>query len=58
LDWTAAERAEYDHTVAAIRAQLDDAAFAAPWAEGRAMSIAQAVAAAFDEGADPNRQRA
>jgi hypothetical protein len=34
----AADRAEYDRNVAAVRAQLDEAAFAAAWAEGRAMA--------------------
>ena len=34
----AADRAEYDHNVATVRAQLDEAAFAAAWAEGRALA--------------------
>jgi transposase len=41
-----AERAAYDRSVDAARAQLDPAAFAAAWAEGRAMSLEQAVAEA------------
>jgi len=32
------DRAEWDHNVAAARAQLDEAAFAAAWAAGRAMA--------------------
>ena len=45
------ERAEYDHNIAAARAQLSEAAFAASWAGGRAMSLEQAVAYALDEDA-------
>jgi hypothetical protein len=41
-------RAEYDQAVAAARAQLDSAAFAAAWAAGRAMTIEQAIAEALD----------
>ncbi|HSH82550.1 MAG TPA: tetratricopeptide repeat protein, partial [Herpetosiphonaceae bacterium] len=43
------ERADYDRYVAAVRTQLDQAAFAAAWAEGRAMSYKQAVALALEE---------
>jgi len=46
----AADRAEYDHNVTAVRAQLDEAAFAAARAEGRAMATddwEQAVAYAL-----------
>jgi tetratricopeptide (TPR) repeat protein len=46
----AADRAEYDHNVAIVRAQLDEAAFAAARAEGRAMATddwEQAVAYAL-----------
>lgn len=42
--WAAPERAEYDHTVAAIRAHLDQATFAAAWAVGHAMTLEQALA--------------
>jgi non-specific serine/threonine protein kinase len=48
----AAERAEYDQAVADVRAQLDDAGFAAAWAEGREMSLDQAVAYAMDSQPD------
>jgi predicted ATPase/transposase/transcriptional regulator with XRE-family HTH domain len=48
VGWRAspAERAAYDRSVAAARAQLDPAAFTAAWAEGRAMSLEQAIAEA------------
>jgi tetratricopeptide (TPR) repeat protein len=45
--WAAAERAEYDHSVAAIRSHLDQATFAAARAAGRAMTLEQAVAEAL-----------
>jgi DNA-binding CsgD family transcriptional regulator/tetratricopeptide (TPR) repeat protein len=38
-------RAEYEHSVAATRAQLGEQAFAATWAEGRTMTPEQALAA-------------
>jgi predicted ATPase/class 3 adenylate cyclase len=41
--WVAADRAMYDRTVAAVRAHLDQATFAMAWAEGRAMTLEQAV---------------
>ncbi|HEU5098754.1 MAG TPA: BTAD domain-containing putative transcriptional regulator [Roseiflexaceae bacterium] len=41
------ERATYDRTVAALRAQLDAAAFAAAWAAGRVMTVEQAIADAL-----------
>jgi predicted ATPase/serine/threonine protein kinase len=34
----AADQAEYDHNVATVRAQLDEATFAAAWEEGRRMT--------------------
>jgi tetratricopeptide (TPR) repeat protein len=43
---------EHDRTIAAVRAQLDDTAFQATWAEGRAMSLKQAVASALQQ-SDP-----
>jgi non-specific serine/threonine protein kinase len=39
-------RRSYDETLAAVRAKLGEAAFAAAWDEGRALTAAQAVAAA------------
>jgi predicted ATPase/class 3 adenylate cyclase len=43
------ERPEYEREVAALRAQMDAAAFGAAWAEGRAMTLDQAVAYALQE---------
>jgi len=40
-------RADYDRYVAAARAQLDAATFAAAWAEGRALPLEQAIAEAL-----------
>jgi predicted ATPase/class 3 adenylate cyclase len=42
------DRAEVDRQVTAIRAQLDEATFAAAWEEGWAMTIEQAVAYALE----------
>jgi hypothetical protein len=42
--------AEYERTVAEGRATLGDAAFAAVWAEGRAMALEQAVEYALGDG--------
>jgi hypothetical protein len=39
-----ADQADFDHLVAAARAELDEATFAAAWAEGRAISLEQAIA--------------
>ncbi|MDQ5853342.1 MAG: tetratricopeptide repeat protein, partial [Chloroflexota bacterium] len=39
-----ADRVEWDRSVAAARAALDEATFAAAWAEGRAMTLEQAIA--------------
>jgi hypothetical protein len=39
-----ARRREIERNLAAARAQLDDATFAAAWAEGRAMTLEQAIA--------------
>ena len=51
-DWgqrdTPTDRLEYDRTMAALRAQLDDPVIAAAWAEGRAMTMEQVVAYALD----------
>jgi predicted ATPase/transcriptional regulator with XRE-family HTH domain len=41
------QRAEYDHYLAAARAQLDAATFAAAWADGRTLTIEQASAYAL-----------
>jgi len=42
-------RADFDHYVAVARAQLDEASFAAAWAAGRQLTLAQAVAYALGE---------
>lgn len=36
-------RAEYERSVTAVRAQLDEATFTAAWTKGRAMTMEQAV---------------
>ncbi len=41
------EKADVDRDLDAIRLQLDEAAFAAAWAEGQAMTMEQAVAVAL-----------
>jgi hypothetical protein len=43
------DRAEHDRSVAAARAALGENAFAAAWAEGRAMDLDQAIADALAE---------
>jgi predicted ATPase/transcriptional regulator with XRE-family HTH domain len=43
------ERARYDRTVTTARAQLDGAAFAAAWDEGRALPLEQVMGEALDE---------
>ena len=43
-------RSGYDRDIAVARAQLDEATFAAAEAEGRAMTLEQAIAYALDEG--------
>jgi len=42
-----ADKLEVDRNIAAVRAQLDEAAFAAAWAEGQATPLEQAVANAL-----------
>jgi tetratricopeptide (TPR) repeat protein len=42
-------RADFDHYVAVARAQLDEAAFAVAWAEGQAMTLAQAISYALED---------
>lgn len=48
-DVEAPDRAEYERNLASARAQLGEEAFAKAWAEGRAMSMQEAVAYAFEE---------
>lgn len=47
--WEPADRAEYQCYVAAVRAHLDEATFAAAWAEGRTMTLEQAIHEALEE---------
>jgi hypothetical protein len=47
LAWEMGERRIYERTVAAARAALSEAAFAAAWAEGAAMMLDEAVAYAL-----------
>ena len=42
------DRRSYDHAAATARAQLGEEAFAAAWAEGRAMTLEQAIAYALE----------
>jgi hypothetical protein len=42
------QQASYERGVAAARALLDQATFAAAWAAGRAMTLEQAIAEALD----------
>jgi predicted ATPase/DNA-binding CsgD family transcriptional regulator len=44
-----AEQVDYKQILDTVRAQLDDATFEAAWAEGRAMTLEQAVLQALDE---------
>jgi tetratricopeptide (TPR) repeat protein len=43
-NWPPEHRSHYNRTIAALRAQLDDATFAAAWAEGQALTLEQAIA--------------
>lgn len=43
------ERADYEANLETLRTQLDQAKFAARWAEGRAMPVKQAVTCALEE---------
>jgi predicted ATPase/DNA-binding XRE family transcriptional regulator len=44
------QRANYERNVAAVRARLDAATLTNAWAEGRALTLEQAIAIALDEG--------
>lgn len=48
--------AEYDCMVTSLRTRLDDEAFATAWAEGRAMTLEQAIAYALEEAPDGNHR--
>jgi predicted ATPase/class 3 adenylate cyclase len=47
FEMSAKERTEHDHAIASARAALGDEAFAAAWAEGRLMTMEQAIAFAL-----------
>jgi predicted ATPase/class 3 adenylate cyclase len=47
-----AERAEWERNVAAARRQLDDATWQSAWAEGRAMSMEEAIEYALEQQAE------
>jgi non-specific serine/threonine protein kinase len=51
------DRIEYDRYVAAVRAQFDEAAFAAAWAKGRVMTLEQAIECALLEPETPSPVR-
>jgi tetratricopeptide (TPR) repeat protein len=46
------DRAEYERYVNIVRAELDNATFEAAWAEGRAMTLEQAVAYTLEQPSD------
>jgi hypothetical protein len=48
-----ADRAEHDRSVAAGRTARGEEAFAAAWAEGRAMTLVQAIRYAMEDGSAP-----
>ncbi|MBI1800497.1 MAG: hypothetical protein HYR71_02570 [Chloroflexi bacterium] len=43
------ERTMHDNTIAALRAQLDEATFNAAWEAGRALTLEQAIEYALNE---------
>jgi tetratricopeptide (TPR) repeat protein len=51
MGWTmtAVDQKDYDHYVAIVRGQLDEAAFEKAWAEGRSMMFEQAIEFALTE---------
>jgi len=50
--WWPNERDDFERVVSATRAQLDEAEFAAAWAEGQAMPLEQIIAEALQEAPD------
>src|SRR5262249_12334285 len=46
--WPIGARSDYERDIAAARAQLDEGIFTQAWAEGRAMTLEQAVAYALE----------
>ena len=51
------DRTLHERDIAAVRARLGEAAFAAAWAEGRAMPPEQAVAFALEAPGSPERPK-
>ena len=49
LEISPAERAHYDQAIAAARAALGKEGFNAAWAEGRGLTMEQAIAYALEE---------
>jgi non-specific serine/threonine protein kinase len=52
------DQVEFERSVAAVRARMDEAGFAAAWAAGRAMSLDQAVADALSDREAPDQDGA
>jgi hypothetical protein len=50
LPMTPVEQVEYEHEVNDLRLNMDQSAFTRAWAEGRAMSMEQAIALALENG--------
>jgi len=46
---TPQERVEYDNEVASLRVGMDEQTFVSLWAEGRSMTMEQAIEYAFQE---------
>ena len=46
-------RSDYERDVGVVRDQLDDATWQPAWAEGRVMTLEEAIAYALNETADP-----
>jgi hypothetical protein len=46
-------QADHEHNLATTRSRLGDEAFAAAWAQGRSLTLEQAVAEALEEGPTP-----
>ena len=49
------DRTDFERNVSAVRASLSEDEFAAVWAEGRAMTLEQAVAYALEQGVEGNQ---
>ena len=49
IPMTAAERVEYEREVNDLRSNMDEAVFAKAWAEGRAMTLEEAIALATED---------